>query len=393
MEISAGVPQGSILGPLFFLIFINDIVDEIDASVKLFADDTSLYLEIDNAVESAEKLNRDIDRIHQWSEKWLVKFNPLKTESMVISRKQNKPVHPPLIMHQHNIQEVTSHKHLGVLISDNGLWHDHIDYIVKKAYKRLNVIRKLKCIADRFTLQRLYMSFIRPILEYGDVIWDCSNQSLIDKIENVQLDAARIVTVATKLTSIDKIYKETGWEKLSVRRERHRLILLHKIVTNRTPSYLRDLIPNLVGNQHGHNTRQSNNLADIRTRTRFYSDYFVPSVIKLWNTRPLFIRNSRSLNGLNDYLRRSDKKCPTYYYTGSRLGQILHSRLRMDSSSLNEHLFYRNLVDSPNCVCGRSESISHFLLHCDRYDELRNETIFSLNLPVMLNADIITFWF
>ena len=63
----------------------------------------------------------------------------------------------------------------------------------------------------------------------------------------------------------------------------------------------------------------------------------------------------------------------------------------MNCSSLNEHLFSRNLVDSPNCVCGRSESISHFLLHCDRYRELRNETLFSLNLPVMLNTDILLF--
>ena len=79
-----------------FFIFINDIVDEIDASIKLFANDTSLYIEIDNAAESAKILNRDIDKIPQGSERWLVKFNPQKTESIVISRKQIQPLHPPL---------------------------------------------------------------------------------------------------------------------------------------------------------------------------------------------------------------------------------------------------------------------------------------------------------
>ena len=214
-EIRAGVPQGSILGPLLFVIFINDIVDDIDATIKLFADDTSIYLEVDNPRDSAEILNGDIDKIHKWSEKWLVKFNPNKTETMVISRKALKPVHPPLLMNQHVLNEVTNHKHLGIILSNNGLWHEHVDHIVKKAYVRINIIRKIRFVADRYTLEKIYMSFIRPILEYGDVIWDSQNLTLVNKVENVQLEAARIVTGGTKLTSIQKLYDETGWEKLS----------------------------------------------------------------------------------------------------------------------------------------------------------------------------------
>ena len=88
---------------------------------------------------------------------------------------------------------------------NNRFWHDYIDNIVKKVYKRLNVIRKLNLSVDIYTFQRIYMSFIRPILKFGDVI--CHNQSIIDEVENFQLDAERIVTGATKLTSIDRIYK------------------------------------------------------------------------------------------------------------------------------------------------------------------------------------------
>ena len=91
----------------------------------------------------------------------------------------------------------------------------------------------------RFSLEKIYMSFIRPILEYADVIWDSQNQSLINKLENVQLDAARIVTGATKLTRLNRLYEETiKWEKLSDRRQNHKLILFHKIKNNRTPQYL-----------------------------------------------------------------------------------------------------------------------------------------------------------
>jgi hypothetical protein len=89
----------------------------------------------------------------------------------------------------------------------------------------------------------MYFSFIRPILEYGDVVWDTQTHYLINKIENVQSEAARIVTGGTKLTSIQKLYEETGWEKLLERREKHKLILLYKIVNNQAPGYLRNLLP------------------------------------------------------------------------------------------------------------------------------------------------------
>ena len=82
-HINAGVPQGSILGPLLFLIFINDIVKDIHANIRLFADDTSLYVVVDNPVNAAAILNSDLERINKWAKTWLVCFNPKKTESMI----------------------------------------------------------------------------------------------------------------------------------------------------------------------------------------------------------------------------------------------------------------------------------------------------------------------
>ena len=106
------MPQGSILGPLLFLIYINDIVDDIHSCIRLFADDTSLYIIVDNPIQAAETLNTDLAKIHAWASKWLVTFNPSKSESIILSRKTNKPLHPPLIMDQQVINEVSSHKHL-----------------------------------------------------------------------------------------------------------------------------------------------------------------------------------------------------------------------------------------------------------------------------------------
>ena len=94
--IYARVPQGSILGPLLFLLYINDIVNDIGSNIRLFADDTSLFLVVENPDTAAETLNSDLEKITQWANTWLVKFNPAKTESLLISRKVIKPVHTHL---------------------------------------------------------------------------------------------------------------------------------------------------------------------------------------------------------------------------------------------------------------------------------------------------------
>ena len=130
--IRAGVPQGSILGPLLFLLFINDIVTDIGSNIRLFSG-TSLSIIVENPDMATELLNMDLDKIMEWAKRWLVTFNPTKTESLLISRKINQPVHPPLFMDNQIIEEVSSHKHLGIFLSNDCSWHKHIDYVKEKA--------------------------------------------------------------------------------------------------------------------------------------------------------------------------------------------------------------------------------------------------------------------
>ena len=126
------MPQGSILGTLLFLVFINDILEEINSSIRLFADDTSLYIVVDNPLDSAIKLNTDLSRIDMWASRWLVTFNCSKSESLIFIRKVNKPYHPPIYVHYQQVNEVTSHKHLGIYLSRDWTRHGHIEHIKLK---------------------------------------------------------------------------------------------------------------------------------------------------------------------------------------------------------------------------------------------------------------------
>ena len=158
VEVLARVPQGSILGPLLFFIYINDIVKRIGGSIRLFADDTSLYIIVDLPEQVARILNADLQTISQWANSWLVTFNPSKTLSMIFSRKLNPVQHPSLFMNDTIIEETTSHNHLGLTFSSTCTWTDHVNTISDKAWTRLNLLRALKFRVSRKSLEKMYIT-------------------------------------------------------------------------------------------------------------------------------------------------------------------------------------------------------------------------------------------
>ena len=158
-SINAGVPQGSILGPLLFLVYINDMVNDIESNINLFADDTSLSMVVGDPDTAGAILQTDINKITALANRWLVKFNPSKSESLIISRKRNKPAHPKLFMSGVEIPSVQVHKHLGIFISNDGSLEYHVNQILMKAWKRIGIMRNLKLHLDRTSLQTIYFFF------------------------------------------------------------------------------------------------------------------------------------------------------------------------------------------------------------------------------------------
>ena len=247
VSIQAGVPQGSVLGPLLFMVYINDIVDNISCDIKLYADDTTLYIVTDNLENGTSLLNSDLEMISRWSKTWLVTFCPNKTEYMHVTHKNRNMRPDPPSFQGEILREVEHHKHLGITFSSNLTWNKHISNISKSVSKSLDAMKKLKYTTDRKTLYTIYTSFIRPKLEYGSIIWNDCNQNDGSLLEGLQLDAARIITGAKRGTSHNKIYIESGLETLTCRRENSQLIQFYKMMHNKTPTYLTNLTPTSVG--------------------------------------------------------------------------------------------------------------------------------------------------
>ena len=218
-------------------MYVNDIADHILNISRLFADDTSVSSSSNDTQEIKHTLERDMEEILDWPIKWKVSFNPSKTELLFIG---NCPDDFEIMFNNTPIKPTESHKHLGLTFSSDAKWSLHIDNIRNSAVKRINFLKKLKYKLSRCTLNKIYCTYILPILEYGCEVWGGCSKGDEDKLEKVQLEAARLVTGLPLFTSKWYLYFETGWEKLSDRRERRKLTLFHKIFHNNAPEYLNE---------------------------------------------------------------------------------------------------------------------------------------------------------
>ena len=376
ISVLAGVPQGSILGPLLFLIFIIDIVQNLGCSIQLFADDTSLYIIVESPNGAAHSLNIDLNTIGTWAEAWLVAFNTGKALSMIFSRKANPPQHPPLLMNNIVLTETDTHKHLGLTLSNTCTWSNHIQTITTKVWTILNLLRALKFRVSRKSLEQMYISFVRPLLEYCDSVWDNASVDSKKQLDAVHVEAARIITGATKLCSIEKLLSDLGWESLQNRPN----IIFYKIINGLTSNYLLDLVPPIIQETTNYNLRNANDIQTLHARTNLYYNSFFPSTIRAWNSLPEDTKQSPSISSFKFRLNRDINKPPKYYNTGTRMGQILHTRIRLECSSLNAHLYRKNIVPEPTCQCGGFESSYHYFFICSIFVDARTRY-----LPANLN--------
>jgi hypothetical protein len=186
---------------------------------KLFADNTCISHMAHNEENLHTLISTDIEYLNSWSYRWLVKFNPNKTDIMIFSSRhlENNSIFDLAIFRY--ISCAYAYPFLGVIFSSDCKWTQHIDVLIERTSKQLNILTKLKYRFKRDYLKKIYLVFIRPILEYASEIWDNCGQTNCNRLEKIQIEAARIVTGLSIYASIDSIYKKTGWATLSTRRE------------------------------------------------------------------------------------------------------------------------------------------------------------------------------
>jgi len=408
-NIESGVPQGSILGPLLFLIYINDLEKNIKSSIKFFADDTMLFSIVKNPDLSALDLNHDLEVICNWAHQWKLEFNPdpkKQANEVLFSCKKNTQEHPPIYFNGSEVTKVKKQIHLGFTLEPSLSFKEHISEKIKKAKRNIGLIKHISSFLPLDTLTQIYKTIVRPHLDYCDVIYHSPtifNQlggvlsSQMDIIESVQYRAALAITGAWQGTSCSKLYEELGWESLADRRWCRRILHIHKIVNNMTPEYLRSELPcNRRPCRPLYRRNNLNIFQGFRCNSDRYKNSFFPNGIDSWNNIIRDFSIMPTLNHLKTHilsLVRPVKKI--LYKINDPVGLRYLFQLRLGLSPLRSHKNKHGFADTPtkSCLCNQGdEDTNHFLLLCPLFTIPRavlmvnvNEILQRNNLMILAN--------
>jgi len=291
LEVVSGVPQGTVLGPLLFLAYINDLPEATSSSARLFADDCLLYRRI-RKTEDADILQKDLTSLEQWEKTWQMSFHPEKCTVIRISGRRQKH-QSSYQLHGHNLDVVDSGKYLGVTISNDLYWTKHINQTSSKASRTLGFIRRNLGRCTPEVKENAYLSLVRPSLEYASTVWDPYQNTLIKELEQVQRRAARFVFNNYQDTSpgcVTSLLDKLQWEPLEQRRKKQNMVMCYKIQHN-----LIDIDPGKYYSAGDNRTRGSHKLRQNTAKRDTFSHSFFPRSTREWNRLPNTVAESESL--------------------------------------------------------------------------------------------------
>ena len=391
--ITAGVPQGSVLGPMLFLIYINEISETLTGIARLFADETSLSFPSADPVEIERILNQDFSKLSTYAKIWLVLFNAIKTEVMIMSNIYFD-YYIRLVMDETILKIVETHKHLGIVLASNNKWSSHIDTIIQSAAKQVSFLRKLKYRFSKNTLNRVYCTYIRPLLEYASEMCNGCKQIDARRLEQVQLHTARIVTGLPIFSSLNSLYYETGWDTLAERRTNKKLNLMYKIIHNDAPSYLSDLLPNRVNEAVSYDLRNNQNFQIPFSRLCSFDSSFFPSTLRFWNGSDISVRNSQILLKFKSKLWNQSQrdKASGILSIGERKLIIILTRIRHNCSNSNADLHRVNIVPSPSCSCSANfETAQHYFFEFRNFENQHQNLFRALSFISVITLDTLLY--
>jgi hypothetical protein len=296
VPVTSGVPQGSVLGPLLFLIFINDLSHGLSSNVRLFADDTVIYRTV-SGPEDSLALQADLTLIVEWCHRWGMSLNYDKCVSMSVSRRRLPRVPFTYQLGKSILRSVSKYKYLGVVINNKLTWDDHILYVVSKANRALGFVRRHLSKCEPATRLKCYVAFVRPHLEFASCAWDPFSSTHIEQVEGVQRRAARfILSEYARHASVSTMLASLNLTSLQERRRHHRLKLFYLIdrgwsLMNVPTDLVRKMVQRRTDNgfAYAHMASHSN---------PYYSSYYVRTV-RDWDALPPDVVNQCTLSAFS----------------------------------------------------------------------------------------------
>lgn len=291
-HVLSGVPQGSVLGPILFIIFINDIPEAANSIVKIFADDTKLYA----PTVKVDLIQDDLNALYSWSNIWDMKFNVDKCKTVHYGR--NNPQHV-YTMNNIDLQEVNEEKDLGIIFQNDLKFSQHISGKINKANSILGLISRTFCYLDRFTFLKLYTSLVRPHIEYGNTIWYPHLRKDIDSVEKVQKRATKLLPEINHLDYVERL-RYLKLPSLVYRRRRLDMIQTYKIINKFEDIRCERFFTIVNTNTRGHSCK----LSKPRCNSSFRLRQFSSRIINDWNNLPESVISAKTVENFKMLLDR-----------------------------------------------------------------------------------------
>ena len=287
VEVESGVPQGTVLGPLLFLLYINDLPDNLHSQVRLFADDCVVYRNV-TTIKDTQLLQKDLESLSKWESCWQMSFNADKCFVLRIPGSRT-PITSEYKLGNATLQETDSHSYLGVEIQKDLKWNTHINKITASASKTLGFVRRNLGSCTKETKMAAYVSLVRPTLEYSSAVWDPYSQELIQKVGKIQRRAVRMIHKNYDWkASVTELTRDLDLDMLSTRRKISRLCILQKAIGGQLALPVQNYLHPIQ-----RQTRRSHSGAFIEYQTRIdiFKYSYIPRTIIDWNNLPPNISN------------------------------------------------------------------------------------------------------
>ena len=282
VPVLSSVPQGTVLGPLMFLIYINEITKDISSQLRLFADDCLLYRTIKSEQDSV-LLQQDLDTLSLWAKVWQMRFNLGKCTVIRCTRSHN-PMIINYSLHGFTLSVTNKHMYLGVMLDDQLSWSIHITNVANKATRMLNFLKRHLSKCSSIVKASAYLLMVRPLMEYACVVWDPHYQSQVSVLERVQRCVARwVLSDYSYHSSVSSMLEQLNWLPLANRRKQQRLNLFYQIMNEEISLSLPDYyhFTNRYTRQH-----HPFHLIIPPTNTTSYMTSYFPRTIWEWNSLP-----------------------------------------------------------------------------------------------------------